>query len=84
MKVSTNVSWMTSLTLSSEIGGIRLELLVVSPSCCSSNPNSSDDVLDPTADHAYVQLVDCELVGSPLRKGDAYVPTSVRPSVRCM
>ena len=54
---------MSSLTASLEIGGMGLDLRVVSPSRCSSNLNSSNDVLDPTAD--------CELVWDPLRMGNA-------------
>jgi hypothetical protein len=50
---------------------------------CSSNLNSSDDVLEQTANPAHRQPGDWELVGGPLRKGDAYISTSIRPCAAC-
>ena len=83
LKVLTNFCWMTLLTASSKIGGNAsrtfVDREVISPSVphdvlegvlprCSSNLNSSDDVLDPVADHADVQLADWGLVIDPVTK----------------
>ena len=38
--------------------GVPQDILEGVPPRCSSNLNSSDDVLDPVADHADVQLAD--------------------------